>query len=96
MWLIDWIFGLLFGKDKKKNLLVSRQEILEKIDETVRKETQEAEKVVFSKIAEMKHLVKEAEEKLTKIKEADVEGEEGNTRLRKVVSSSKTVLIGKF
>src|SRR3989344_599985 len=96
MWLIDWIFGILFGKGKKKNLVLSRKEMLGKIDGTVRKEIQEAEKIVFAKIAEVKHLVNEAEGKLSKINEAEIDEEGGNTRLRKVVSSSKTVLIGKF
>ena len=96
MWLIDWILEMLFGNSKNKTLILNRRELEEKIREKEGREIKEAERQVFSKVAEIKHLINEAEDLLAKIKKADVDDEGGNTRLRKVVSSSKTTLIYKF
>ena len=96
MWLIDWILKVLFGNSKNKTLVLNRRELEEKIREKEGREIKEAERQVFSKVAEIKHLINEAEDLLAKIKKADVDDEEGNARLRKVVSSSKTTLIYKF
>jgi hypothetical protein len=98
MWLIDWIFGLLFGKGNSKNktVVLSLEQLSQKIDETERKGTKDAEQKVFARIAEVKHLINEAEGLLAKIQKAQIDESEGNTMMRKVVASSKDVLIGKF
>ena len=96
MWLIDWIMGIIFGKSKDKRLFLSRSELLDRLDDAEKKGNKDAEQKVFARIAEVKHLINNAESKIREIGEKEINEEEGNARLRRVVSSSKTVLIGKF
>ena len=63
---------MLFGNSKNKTLVLNRRELEEKIREKEGREIKEAERQVFSKVAEIKHLINEAEDLLAKIKKADV------------------------
>ncbi len=56
----------------------------------------EVSKEIFSKISEIKHLLKETETQLKELEKEKIEENEGNNRLRRIVITSKKTLIEKM
>ena len=95
MGIIDWFFGLLFGKKKKHkgeahahNVRLS--EFGPWLSKHSEKEFSELTNFALSKFAEIKHLLKETGLSLDDLLEKNVEeNEKGNQRLRKIVGTSQ-------
>ncbi len=71
-------------------------EVPELLDSRAREEFQGLEKKVFSKFAEIKHSLRELDSLLKEFNEKDLSTEEGNKRLRKIVSTSKKSVYAKM
>jgi len=92
----------LFGKKeetaevKKEELLLNFSEVPVFVDDFYKKSFSEIDKEIFSRFSEIKHLVKELELQLNELEALEIKENEGNRKLRKIVSTSKKTLINKM
>ncbi len=89
---IERILGWIFGKKKDQLVRLEKTQALDYVEKHVFSGSKELEKTVFSKLAELKHLLKELEESSKQIRSKNVAIDEGNFRLRRAVVSSKETL----
>ncbi len=99
--IIDWLFGLLFGKKQKKTENgIEAQEVKFSdfgnwFSKHSEKEFKELSGLALPKFAEIKHLLKEIGFSLDELLEKNVEeGEKVNQRLRKIVGTSQRTFAG--
>ncbi len=89
----------LFGKDKKKEVKAKELKLAEAtsyLDKKTEGRFNDLEKQVFSKFAEVKHILNEIRAELDEFRKRDLLAEEGNKRLRMIVSTSQKNLIGQM
>lgn len=97
MGFLDKIFGKKEQAEvKKEELSLKFEEIPVFLDKHYSSSFTEIEKEVFSKLAEIKHLIKELDESLLRLEKQKVEQNTGHSKLRKIVTTSKKTLIDKM
>ncbi len=97
MGFLDKLFGSKKKEEKKREKLsLNLTKVNDFSDKFYSKEFSEIQKEVFSKFAEIKHLVKELEALLQELEVLDVQQTEGNPKLRKIVITSKKTLTDKM
>lgn len=99
MKLIDFLkslFASFFQKKQEKRLELPLNELQSFIDENKQKPLKELELKANSLLSEIKFLLKDAESKLKELKNEKITEEEGSTRLRRIVNTSKRDLEAKL
>lgn len=94
MGFLDKIFGP--SKKEKKEVKLSLNELSSYLEEKTGKEREELEKRIFSKFSEVKHLLSGIKSEMGEFRKRDLEKEEGNKRLRKIVATSKKNLLNQM
>lgn len=92
----NFFSGIFSGKHELKTL--SLRELEAELDRVNQSELEEFQKTVFSRIAEIKHLIKDIRNCLELVKNADLEArtDEENRRLIKIVETSKNTFINQM
>ncbi len=94
---LDKIFGKKEAiKPKKEELIIELNNSVSFAEEFYLKEFNEISKEIFSKLAEIKHLIRELDLILNDLEKEKIEEDKGNPKLRRIVLTSKKTLISKM
>jgi predicted nucleic acid-binding Zn-ribbon protein len=93
---LNKIFGVKENSLKKETISLEFNELIRFLEDFYSKSFIEDSKKIFSNFAEIKHLVKELSTLVREIESLEVEVNEGNPKLRKIVSTSKKTLTEKM
>lgn len=93
MGFFEKLFG---GKSAKEGMVFEKNQLLPYVEEYCLSDSKSLEKEVFSKLAELKHLLKSADSIVSDIHSKDFSLKDGNFRLRRVVMTSKENLFSRF
>jgi len=93
---VEWLFGLFFGKKQEKPAARHTMKFAD-FDAWLAKHLEKEQKQLLDfalpKFAEIKHLLKQSRAELDALLEKNVESEQGDKRLRKIVGTSQKTFV---
>lgn len=97
MGFFEWLFGWLFkGKGIKETRVLELEKTLPYVEEACVSDIQSLEKEIFSRLSEVKHLLKTLDLAIEEARKKDVSLSEGNFGLRRLVLTSRDGLLNRF
>ncbi|MBI4044799.1 MAG: hypothetical protein HY392_03760 [Candidatus Diapherotrites archaeon] len=98
MGLFEWLFGWLFRERKKagKTEMWELEKTLFYVEEACAEDAKSLEKEIFSRLSEVKHLLKTLDSAIDEARRKNVSLDEGNFGLRRIVVTSRDGLLNRF
>ncbi|MDO8634525.1 MAG: hypothetical protein Q7K34_04510 [archaeon] len=98
MGLFEWLFGWLFKSRKtaKKTEVWEIEKTLSYVEEACAVDSESLEKEIFSRLSEVKHLLKTLDSAIGEARKKNVSLSEGNFGLRRLVVTSRDGLLNRF
>ena len=98
MGLFEWLFGWLFKSRKtaRKTEVLQAEKTLSYVEEACAVDAKSLEKEIFSRLSEVKHLLKTLDSAIEEARKKSVPLNEGNFGLRRLVVTSRDGLLNRF
>ena len=98
MGLFEWLFGWFFKSKKtaRKTEVLEAEKTLSYVEEACAVDSKSLEKEIFSRLSEVKHLLKTLDSAIDEARRKNVSLDEGNFGLRRIVVTSRDGLLNRF